>query len=99
MILEKFVKQPSEVKDYDIDYTAWLTPINDEVDTTAIAIVCTSDPQDSSLVCDSIMLTPSSVKLWISGGTNGQKYKLTATTSTTGGRVDESELVFTIKEF
>jgi len=39
------------------------------------------------------------VKFWVSGGTPGKKYKLTSLVTTVGGRTDESELIFTIKEF
>ena len=38
------------------------------------------------------------MKLWISGGTHGARYKVTATVTTTYERVDQSELIFTIKE-
>jgi hypothetical protein len=99
MILEKHVKQSAEAKDYDINYTDWLTPIQDTVNTAVAAIDCLTAPVDAALVCDSIDVEPTYVKFWVSGGTPGKKYKLTSLVTTVGGRTDESELIFTIKEF
>lgn len=99
MILEKFVKQPAEVKDYDIDYSEWLAPLADTLSTVIAAVTCTTDPADTALNCDVVFVSPQKAKFWMSGGTTGQKYKLTATATTNGGRVDQSELVFAIKDF
>jgi hypothetical protein len=99
MLLEKFVKQPAEVKDYDVDYAKWLGPISDVIDSVTTTVVCQSTPVDSTLVINSTFLTDTSVKLWISGGTSGKKYKITIRVTTDGGRIDESELLFIIKDF
>jgi hypothetical protein len=37
-------------------------------------------------------------KLWISGGTVGTQYKVTVLMTSEGGRIDESELIFNIKD-
>ena len=99
MILEKFIKQPGEAKDYDIDYSEWLMVIGDTVNTVAVTVECLNNPADTALVCDSTDVEPTYVKFWVSGGTPGKKYKLTSLVTTVGGRTDESELIFTIKEF
>lgn len=99
MILAKYIKQPSEVKDYDIDYGPWLTTPSDTLDDVTAAVVCLTDPQDTGLVVDAIQNTSTRAKFWLSGGTAGRRYKLTATATTVGGRLDESELVFTIKDY
>jgi hypothetical protein len=99
MILDKFVKQPAEVKDYNIDYSQWLAPLSDTLATVTAAVTCITDATDTALDVDAVFVASTSAKFWMSGGTAGQKYKLTATATTTGGRVDESELVFTIKDF
>jgi len=51
------------------------------------------------MVCTEINVEPTYVKFWVSGGTPGKKYKLTSLIETVGKRTDESELIFTIKEF
>ena len=99
MILEKFIKQPGESKDYDINYSEWLADISDTLSTVTAAIVCETDATDTSLVCTTVFTTTTAAKFWMTGGTAGKKYKLTATATTAGGRVDESELIFTIKEY
>lgn len=99
MILERFIKQPAEVKDYIVDYTPWLEPISDTISDVTTDIVCITNPTDTSLKCDPVFLSPMKVKCWISGGTTGQKYKMTITVTTHGGRVDQSELIFVIKDF
>lgn len=99
MILNKYVKQPDEVKDYDIDYSAWLAPMVDSISSTAVTINCLNDPLDTTLICDSFSYSADRVKLWMSGGTANKKYKVTVDTTTIGGRLDESELIFSIKDY
>lgn len=97
MILASYEKQPSEVKDYDIDYTEWLTPAQDTIDD--ITAVVTSDTEATpTLIVDSIQNTLLVGKVWLSGGTANTKYKLTVQMTTVGGRVDESELIFSVKD-
>lgn len=99
MILEKYTKQPAEFKDYDIDYSDWLAPISDTVQSALVTIECLTSPGDTALTCSTVFTTNTQVKMWIAGGTVDQRYKLTVRMTTAGGRVDESELIFNIKEF
>lgn len=97
MILATYEKQPSEIKDYDIDYREWLTPADDVV-SSVTTVVSSSTEAVPTLVVDSIQSTVYLVKLWISGGTAGTKYKVTVQMTTADGRLDESELVFSVKD-
>jgi len=100
MILATRTKQPGEEKDYDIDYAPWLLPMDDSLDEIEDVVVeCITDPADTSLVCLESALTATTCKLWMSGGTDGQRYKVTVQVRTVGGRLDESELVFKIKDY
>lgn len=98
MILERFEKQPSEVKDYDINYSDWLTPMGDTLVSATASVICVTNPDDTALLVQSVLVTHYGVKLWMAGGTDRARYKVTVMASTTGGRLDESELMFTIKE-
>lgn len=98
MILEKYQKQPHEVKDYDVDYAPWLTPMGDTLDEVTGTVTCMTDPNDATLLVGQVSYTETRAKFWMSGGTSGQKYKLTILASTVGGRTDESELIFTVKD-
>ncbi len=99
MILATHVKQPQEVKDYDIDYAPWLLPVNDTLDQIDLDITCLTDSGDDSLICTDSSITDTTCKLWLSGGTDGQRYKITVWAHTVGGRIDESELVFKVKDY
>lgn len=98
MILGTYEKQPGERKDYDIDFSPWL-PSGDTLDVVATTVTCITDPADTALVCEPIPpMTTTTVKLWVRGGTAGARYKLTVRITTVIGRIDESELIFKIKE-
>jgi hypothetical protein len=99
MILERFTKQPAEVKDYDINYAEWLDPMADTLDAATTTVVCTTDPANTSLVVNTTEVANKSIKLWMSGGTDKQKYKVTVRVTTDGGRLDESELIFSVRDF
>jgi hypothetical protein len=97
MILAKYEKQPAEVKDYDIDYSDWLIPAADTINGITTAV--TSETQATpTLVVDYTQITITLAKLWISGGTVGVQYKVTVRMTSAGGRIDESELIFSIKD-
>lgn len=99
MILEKFIKQPRERKDYDVDYEPWLSQITDTLDEVTVSVECITDPEDSTLIAEQPIYTVNRAKFWMSGGTAGNRYKMTILATTVGGRVDESELIFTVKDY
>lgn len=99
MILSKFEKQPFDVKDYDIDYTEWLATSGDTLDVVTTTVACLTDPSDTSLVVDSVSITTTRAVLWISGGTHKAKYKVSVDAETVGGRHDEVELIFYVKDY
>lgn len=98
MILETYTKQPSEYKDYDIDYTVWLADPVDTLFDVTTSVECVSTPADTALTVQRVDMTQQTVKLWVAGGTDSEKYKITVNATTSGGRIDQSELVFKIKE-
>ena len=98
MILEKYTKQPAERKDYDIEYAEWLAPVGDTLDQVTPTVECLTDPADTSFLVESVSITSTRAKLWISGGTHSHKYKITIKAETVGGRLDESELIFSVKD-
>lgn len=91
MILGTFEKQPADVKDYDIDYSQWLSSgdaIQQAVSTVdVIGLTVVSTFTDSTRV-----------KVWLSGGTSGGKYKVTVTVTTTDGRVLQHEFVIKVRD-
>lgn len=97
MILEKYDKQPWERADYDTTFQDWLNG-DDVIDAVTAFVECLTDPSDSSLVVDKIEFTADRVKLWVEGGTAGQRYKVTTRVTTVSDRRDEYEIVFKIKD-
>ena len=103
MIIVKHTKQPIEVKDYVIDFSQWLTATGDVLDNCEVTILCTSrtdDPMETTLAVKQVLLNTllGHVSVWLEKGTDGEKYKVTATVATTGGRVDQSEFTIKVKE-
>ena len=91
MILGTFEKQPADVKDYDIDYSAWLTA----GDVISTATVVVDSPE---LKVDSFFTNSTKVKIWLSGGVTNQRYKLTVTVDTDDGRRLQHEFVIKVKD-
>lgn len=97
MILATYEKQPAEYKDYDIDYSQWLTPADDTISLVTTTVTSTTEASPT-LVVNLIQNTVYFSKLWVAGGTAGVKYKITVRMTTLDGRIDESELIFNIKD-
>lgn len=99
MILETFEKQPAEIKDYDVDYSPWLLPMGDTLADVHAFVTSITDPDDTDLECFLVLHTTMASKFWMRGGTDGQRYKLTIQAETAGGRLDESELIFVVRDY
>lgn len=91
-ILGKFTKQPVEVQDYDIDFGEYLTSQSD----TAVSHTTAAE---SGVTIMSSNLVGSVVKVFVAGGTDGNQYKVSATVTTTGGRVKQGDILVRVKEF
>lgn len=102
MILGRFTKQPAEVLDYDIDFSEFLS----DGDTLAATADDPPVPNPLSVTVDdpSITLGPTwllnayTVKQWLSGGTDGLRYKITLTVTSNAGRVKQVEFVVRVKD-
>lgn len=91
MNLGSYSKQPVEVLDYDIDYSQWLTA-GDNVESVTVGIA------PPGLVLESTFINDPRVKLWLSGGENGARYKLTVTMTSADGRVKQDEFNLKVKD-
>lgn len=95
-VLEKYTKQPAERLDYDIDFASlFLSALGDTAPGPAgLEVTC----EPVGLTVDDSLLTAGKVKVWLSGGTSGTTYKVTARVTTTAGRVKEAEIAVKVKE-
>lgn len=85
-----YVKDPSEVKDYAIDWSAHLA--DSETITTSSWVVATGLTKDS----DSATTTTTTV--WLSGGTAGVPYRATNHVVTNQGREFERSFEVNVQE-
>jgi len=93
-ILATFGKQPNEIRDYDISYTEYLAARQDSprlVDPVEVVV------QDG-LTLDEFFLIDGVVKVFLSGGTDGETYKVTTFMHTEGGRKIEADIKIRVKE-
>jgi hypothetical protein len=90
--METFSKQPGEDLDYDFDYADFLQA----GETLVSAVVTVSDGINNL----ANVVSASAVKVWLTGGTSGQIYKITclATTSTSPPRKKEQEFRLRVRE-
>ena len=91
MNLGAFKKQPVEVKDYDINYSDWLSD-GDNVESVEVAA------SPSGLLIGSVLVADPIVKIWLSGGTDRVSYKVTVTMTTSDGRVKQDEFKINVKD-
>lgn len=92
MILGRFTKQPVDILDYDMDFSDWL-PAGDTLDTATPTV------DVASLTLGATVVTDTSVKQWVSAGTDGLTYKVTITATTTGGRTIQNEFRVRVKDY
>lgn len=97
MILGRYTKQPSEVSDYDIDFSSWLRS-DETLSTTSATYACTTS-EDASLTVVDVSLSSAVVRVRLSGGADGEEYKVTVQTTSSSGRVDESEFKIKVREY
>lgn len=91
MNLGNFTKQPVEVKDYDIDYSEWLSA-GDNVESATVTV------SPTGLTVDAVYINDPRIKIWLSGGTDGAAYKLTVTMTSADGRIKQDEFKIKVKD-
>jgi len=84
--MSTFPKDPDEVLDYKFDWSSWLA--SGETISTATLSVESGLTKDSDSITDS----STSVTVWLSGGTAGQKYTVSCKITTSDSRTAERTL-------
>lgn len=85
-------KRPADVLDYDITYEDWLT------DDDTITTVVTNVQPSGELIVESVQVSSPQVKVWLSGGNDGESYDVQVTVSTDGTRVKEECFKIRVKD-
>jgi hypothetical protein len=73
-------KDPSAIKDYDMDWSDWLEGDTIATSTWTVPVGITKQSESN---------TPTVSKIWLSGGTHGTIYTLKNVITTAGARTDE----------
>lgn len=81
-----YEKDPDATLDYTIDWSAWLTTINDTI------ITSTWDMADGPTWVDETF-TDTTTTIWLSGGTDGTLYAISNTIATEGGRTNSRDFI------
>lgn len=89
-IIGRDTKQPDEHLDYDIDFGDWFVGRTDSPASFAVVV-------PTGLTLDSSGLSGNKVRLVLSGGTDGQQYKVTVLMTTTDLITKEADFVLKIK--
>lgn len=90
-IIGRRKKQPNETLDYDVSYVKFFSKRTDDIATvTATA--------DTGLTVGVNIVLGKIYKIFLSGGTSGQTYKVTVVMTSTTGVIKEDEFYVTIKE-
>jgi hypothetical protein len=85
----KFVKDPSDVLDYGMDWSAWLG-----VDTIATSVWTV----EAGITEDSETETATTTTIWVSGGTADTEYTLSNLITTAGARTCERSIIIQVED-
>ena len=88
--MKRFKKQPSDILDYDIDLSEWLSSGDNVID--AIVTVPTG------LTLDRKTVTDDRVKIWLADGVDGVTYKVTTKITTEDGRSKEVDFEIRVRD-
>lgn len=88
--LGKKVKQPGETLDYDVDFTDWFSTRADAPSSFTVTA-------DTGITEGTHVLNGNVVKVWLSGGTDGQQYQVNVKMTTTSGAVKEADFIVKVK--
>jgi hypothetical protein len=83
--MREFLKDPDAVLDYVFDWSSWLA--TSETITTSVITV------ETGLTKASESSTTTTAKVWLSGGTEGERYKITSRITTNQGRTDDRSAI------
>jgi hypothetical protein len=89
MAFPEYTKDPQAILDYEIDWSTWL-------DTDTIVDSSWSAQTGITIVTDSN--DTNSTKVWLSGGTVGDRYNVTNEIVTTQGRTDDRTITIIVEQ-
>ncbi len=100
MILGKFIKQPTEVLDFEFDFTAWLADKADTISGTPTVVSVPKTAGATNLTISSISTSGGVVRFFAAGGIDGVSYEITCTfnTASSPARTKQDEMIIIVRE-
>jgi hypothetical protein len=90
--------QPVTRLDYDVDGVDWLIS-GDTFASITGTVQCITTPTNTAFTLPIPMaVNGTKIKVWGEGGDDGEDYKVSGTFTTVGGRRNQFELVFKVRE-
>lgn len=93
MALQSFTKQPADVLDYDVQADDWL-PADDEIESGTHTVT----GPDAAMTVQAMNIFPRFAKVWLTGGSNGARYKVTVVLVTANGRTKEVDFLIIVRD-
>lgn len=101
-LLDRFNKQPGEIKKYQIDYSEWLAAGATVTAVTPVVALLNSDPSDvgePTLTLGTPSIIGGTVyTYYLSSGTDKKLYKITFSADTSDAQREESEIEFKVND-
>jgi hypothetical protein len=94
----RHTKQPAEVLPYDFDFGPWLENEGEALQASTATSTVTADTGISVAGTKTHDVATGVVQQWVSGGTAGQRYKITCVITLASGKVKELELVIVVQD-
>jgi hypothetical protein len=101
-LLDRFNKQPADIKKYQIDYSEWLG--TGETVTGVVTSVTLLNPADDDVGEPTLTIGTTQIvggnvfEYYVSLGTDGKRYKVTFQASTDDSQTVESEIEFKVRD-
>jgi hypothetical protein len=89
-MIDRWKKDPSDVLDYQVDWSKWLQ--------AGETLVSRTVTPDTGITVDSSVLGVDKVTIWLSGGTIGNTYRIGCRVTTSQGRTAERSLRIQVEE-
>lgn len=80
--VKDYPKDPNATLDWTFDWTPWLSKIGDSISSIAWTV-------PAGLTQESVSNSLTKATIWLSGGTDGTSYEVSARITTVGGRIDD----------
>lgn len=101
-LLDRFVKQPADIKRYQIDYSEWLgdgETVTSVVTAVEVMNPASGDVGEPTMTIGTTQIVGGTVfEYFVSLGTDGKRYKVTFQASTSDSQTVESEVEFKVSD-